>query len=114
MPRDPRAYLWHARRAVALVIEFVADRSWADYETDPLLRSGVERQFEIVGEALSQLGRVAPDLAEQVPDLSRIIAFRNLLIHGYAAVDDRLVWEVATERAAPLVTVLDDLLGAGP
>lgn len=85
MPRDPRAHLWHARSAAALVVDFVADRSWADYEADPLLRSGVERQFEIVGEALSQLGRDAPDLAQQV----------------------------ATERAAPLMAVLDDLLGAG-
>ena len=113
MPRDPRAYLWHARRAAALVVEFVADRSWADYEVDSLLRSAVERQFEIVGEALSQLVRHSPDLAAGVPDLPRIVAFRNLLIHGYAAIDDRLVWEVVTERTAPLLAILDELLEAG-
>jgi uncharacterized protein with HEPN domain len=90
----------------------VTDRSWAEYETDVLLRSAVERQFEIVGEALSQLGRASPDLAAQVPDLPRIVAFRNLLIHGYAAIDNRLVWEVATDRTTPLLAVLDDLLGA--
>ena len=113
MQPDPRTYLWHARRAAALVVEFVADRSWADYEADALLRSAVERQFEIVGEALNQLNRVAPDLAARVPDFSRIVAFRNLLIHGYAAIDNRLVWEVATERATPLVAILDDLLDSG-
>ncbi len=113
MQRDPRAYLWDARRAGALVVEFVAERSWADYEADALLRSAVERQFEILGEALSQLGRRAPHLAAGVPDLPRIVAFRNLLIHGYAAIDDRLVWEVATERTAPLLAVLDNLLEAG-
>lgn len=113
MPRDPRAYLWDARRAVALVLEFVAEGSWEDYEADVLLRSAVERQFEILGEALSQLGRRAPDMAAQVPDLPRIVAFRNLLIHGYAAIDNRLVWEVATQRAAPLLAVLDDLLEEG-
>ncbi len=113
MPRDPRAYVWDARRAVALVVEFVADRSWADYEADALLRSAVERQFEIVGESLSQLGLAGPDLAARVPDLPRIVAFRNLLIHGYAAIDDRLVWEVATERTAPLLAILDELLEAG-
>jgi len=112
MPRDPRAYLWHARRAAALVFEFVADRSWEDYKADPMLRSAVERQFEIFGEALSQLGRAAPDLAAGVPDLPRIVAFRNVLIHGYAAIDDRLVWEVATQRVAPLIAVIDELLGA--
>lgn len=113
MPRDPRAYLWDARRAVALVVEFVAGRSRADYEADALLRSAVERQFEIVGEALSQLARHAPDLAAGVPDLPRIVAFRNLLIHGYAAIDDRLVWEVATERTTPLLALLEDLLETG-
>ncbi|HWI05000.1 MAG TPA: HepT-like ribonuclease domain-containing protein [Acidimicrobiales bacterium] len=113
MPRDPRAYLWDARRAVAFVVEFIAERSWADYEADVLLRSAVERQFEILGEALGQLGRHAPELAAQVPDRTRIVAFRNLLIHGYAAIDDRLVWEVATERTAPLLAVLDNLLEAG-
>ena len=77
-----------------------------------MLRSA-ERQFEIVGQALGQLGRAEPDLAARVPDLPRIVAFRNVIIHGYAAIDDRLVWEVATERTAPLVAVLDDLLDSG-
>jgi len=79
-----------------------------------MLRSAVERQFEIVGESLNQLSRADTALAERIPDLPRIVAFRNLLIHGYAAIDDRLVWEVATERIAQLVAVLDDLLGDQP
>jgi uncharacterized protein with HEPN domain len=76
-----------------------------------MLRSAVERQFEIIGEALGQLRHAAPDLAAAVPDLPRIVAFRNLLIHGYAAIDNRLVWEAATERVHPVIAVLDDLLG---
>ncbi|MGB3412475.1 MAG: HepT-like ribonuclease domain-containing protein [Microthrixaceae bacterium] len=114
MPRDPRAYLWDARKAATLVDEFVAGRTWEEYESDPLLRSAVERQFEIVGEALNQLRRVEPELADRVPDLPRIVAFRNLLIHGYASIDGRLVWEVATERAASLAIVLDNLLHEHP
>ena len=43
-----------------------------------MLRSAVERQFEIIGEALNQLSKVAPDLAAQIADLSRIVAFRNV------------------------------------
>lgn len=89
----------------------MSGRSWEDYEADALLRSAVERQFEIIGEALKQLRQVDENLASQVPDLRRIIAFRNLLIHGYAAVDDRLVWEVATDRVAELIVALDRLLG---
>jgi len=113
MPRDPRAYFWDARRAVALIIEFVDDRSWVDYEADAMLRSAVERQFEIVGEALGQLGRAAPDLAARVPDLPQIVALRNLLIHGYAAVDDPHRLGGRDRAHPPLLAVLDDLLRAG-
>jgi uncharacterized protein with HEPN domain len=114
MPPDPRTYLWDARRAAAFVVEFVAGRTWEAYASDPLLRSAVERQFEIVGEALNRLRRADETLAAQVPDLPRIVAFRNVLIHGYAAIDDRLVWEVATERAERLVAALDALLAEAP
>ena len=67
-----------------------------------MLRSAVERQFEIVGEALNNLSGVDPDRPALIPGLPRIVAFRNVLIHGYASVDDALVWEVATERVGPL------------
>jgi uncharacterized protein with HEPN domain len=54
-------------------------------------RVGVERQFEIVGEALSQLAKLDPALAKRIADYQKIISFRNILIHGYADVDDELV-----------------------
>ena len=91
MGRDPKAYLWDAKAAADAIAEFVAGRTFGEYKSDLLLRSAVERQFEIVGEALNQLSRVAPELAAQVPDIGRIIAFRNILIHGYAIVDDEIV-----------------------
>ncbi|EQD86550.1 DUF86 domain-containing protein [Saccharopolyspora erythraea] len=75
-----------------------------------MLRSAVERQFEIIGEALNQLSKVDSELAAQVPDLARIVAFRNILIHGYATVDDALVWQVLTERLPRLADVLRQLL----
>lgn len=111
MPRDSLAYLWDARRALTLIAQFVSGRSWADYERDALLRSGVERQFEILGEALNRLDKLEPAIGRKISDLPRIVAFRNVLIHGYAAIDDRLVWEVATARVGPLSAVLDELLG---
>ncbi len=65
-----------------------------------LVRAAVERQFEIIGEALNQLSKVSPELARQVPNLREIIGFRNVLIHGYAAVDDARVWQI-TETSRP-------------
>jgi uncharacterized protein with HEPN domain len=48
MRRDPRAYLWDARRAAALILGFVEHKDFRDYVVSPLLRSAVERQFEII------------------------------------------------------------------
>jgi uncharacterized protein with HEPN domain len=62
-----------------------------------MLRAAVERHFEILGEALGRLAKVNPNLAARIPDLPRAVAFRNLLIHGYAAVNNRTVWRITQE-----------------
>ena len=85
-------------------------RTFHEYVASPLLRSGVERQFEIIGEALNQLSRVDKDLATCVPDLAELVGFRNLLIHGYALVDDAIVWEAVTTELPALRQRLNELL----
>ena len=69
-------------------------RTLEAYRADPMLRSAVERQFEIIGEALRQAIDRDPSLSEEFADGARIIAFRNRLIHGYASVSDEVVWGV--------------------
>ncbi len=68
------------------------------YRADAMLRSTVERQFEIIGEALTQLAKLDEALVAHVSEYRRIIAFRNILIHGYAEVDDRLVWDIVETK----------------
>jgi uncharacterized protein with HEPN domain len=113
MAHDPRAYLWDAADAAAAVAGFIAGRTRDDYLANRMLRSAVERQCEIVGEALNRLSRAAPDLAARIPHLSRAVAFRNLLIHGYATIDDATVWRTVTEDpptlAAHVTALLRDL-----
>lgn len=75
-----------------------------------LLRSGVERQFEIAGEAMSALRRIDPDAAGRAPNVHKIIGMRNVLIHGYAEVNDLTVWRAATEDLIEVVTAVDALL----
>lgn len=110
MQPDPRKYLWDALRAAGFLRQFAAGKTFAEYQDDVLLRSAVERQFEIVGEALSQLAKSHADMAAQVPELPRIVAFRNILIHGYANVDDALVWQVLTDKLPQLEAALRTLL----
>jgi len=102
MRLESKKYLYDIARAAALAMEFVKDRSFADYTSDAMLRSAVERQLEIVGEALAQLARGDPATAGKIAEHQRIIAFRNILIHGYAEIDHRIVWNVL-ELKLPVV-----------
>ena len=94
MRLEAQKYLFDVKQAAERIARFCAGKTFADYQGDELLRSAVERQFEIMGEALSQLARSDPPLVEQIKDHRKIIAFRNILIHAYATVDDRIVWGV--------------------
>ncbi len=111
MLRDSRTYLWDALQASKRIEEFVEGCTKDDYLGTRMLSSAVERQFEIIGEALNKLARNDPETATQIPDLARIVAFRNILIHGYAGIDSSLVWSIVTEKLHGLITVLTELLG---
>ena len=107
---DAAKYLWDARRAVERIARFIKGRTFDDYLADEMLPAAVERQFEILGEAFAGLRRADPDCAATIPDLPRIVAFRNVLIHGYASVDDRLVWGVVKHNLPLLLATLTQLL----
>lgn len=94
MPRRVQALLEDVRRAATLIGQFTDGKELTDYDADVMLRSAVERQFMIIGEALAQIGQVEPDLLTNVTDARRIVAFRNILVHGYAAIRNDVVWSV--------------------
>jgi uncharacterized protein with HEPN domain len=70
----------------------------------------VERHFEIIGEALNRLNRIDPDTAAQITDAAQIIAFRNVLIHGYDAIDDSRVWDGIQHSLPALHSQVTELL----
>ena len=86
MQLEAKKYVYDVRRAVALLTQFTAGKQFADYQRDPMLRAAVEREFEVIGEALARLAKLDKELAERISEYERIIAFRNILIHGYADV----------------------------
>ena len=94
MRLEARKYLFDIERAAELVAQFTAGKDFADYEQDDMLRSAVERQFEVIGDALAQLYKLDSAIASRISGHRRVIAFLNILIHGCAEVDSRLVWEV--------------------
>jgi len=113
LPLEVRKYLFDIGQACDLLVQFTGGKTFADYTADPLLRSAVERQFEIIGEALSQALRRDSTLAARISSTNRIIAFRNRLIHGYATLADEVVWGVLETSLPTLRQEVQALLGVG-
>ena len=114
MQPEAKPALEDVRLAGTLILEFVGGKTFSDYEQSALLRSAVERQFEVVGEALNRLGKIDLDTAQLIPDRKRIIAFRNILVHGYDVVDIGVVWDVVMDSLPALLQCVLELLGEGP
>ena len=110
MRLEAKKYLYDIQQAAGRVAAFTAGKGLSDYEQDAMLRAAVERQFEIIGEALGQLSRLDETLAARISERRRIIAFRNILIHGYADVDDRLVWDIVETKLPALQREVSALL----
>jgi uncharacterized protein with HEPN domain len=97
MQRSAESFLWDACNAADAIARFADGKTLDDYVADLMLRSAIERQFEIVGEALGQFAKVAPELAAQIADLAQSVGFHNRLIHGYATIASRVVWQAVHE-----------------
>jgi uncharacterized protein with HEPN domain len=110
MTNEAKKRLLDVVNACEAIADFVAGMDFATYESNRLLRSAVERQFEIIGEALNKAGAAEPSLAAQIPELDRIIGLRNRLIHGYDNVDDEILWDIVQSKLAPLKARIDSLL----
>jgi uncharacterized protein with HEPN domain len=110
MQRDGRKYLDDIAHAAQLITRFTAGKGFDDFASDAMLRAAVEREFEIIGEAIAQLARIDEPLAARISDRRRIVAFRNILIHGYADVDHRVVWSVVESYLPVLRREIDALV----
>jgi uncharacterized protein with HEPN domain len=111
---DVRTYLFDVARACELLETFTRGRSFDDYAGDPMLRSAVERQFEVAGEALKRALETDETLAQRIAGARRIIALHNRLIHGYATVSSEVVWGVVERHLPTLRAEVDALLGSVP
>ena len=106
-PRDARVHLHDARAAAETVRDFIGGRTLEDYRSDLMLRSAVERQFEILGEALGRAIKVEPALQERVPALRGAIDFRNVIAHEYDRLADATIWDIACNELPALLADLE-------
>jgi len=111
-PKTPKL-LDDIRDAAAFIRQITQDKTVHAYRTDRTLRQAVERNFEIIGEAVSRLARTDPESAGRIGDHPQIIAFRNLLIHGYDLIDDAQVWRVISQDLPRLEQQVIEMLREG-
>jgi uncharacterized protein with HEPN domain len=112
MSKETTKRLLDAAAACSAVAQFTKGKSFSDYETDHLLRSAVERQFEIIGEALGKAAAVDPSLHDTFPAVGKIVALRNRLIHGYDNVDDEIMWDIVESKLPSLSKQLHEIVAA--
>jgi uncharacterized protein with HEPN domain len=110
MQPESRKLLWDAVEATNRIEGFVAGTTFEDYSSNRLVRSAVERELSIVGEALPVLRRVDPDVARTIPEIDGIIGLRNVLVHDYSRVDNYIIWGLLQNRLVLLLANLRSLL----
>ncbi|MDR2938167.1 MAG: DUF86 domain-containing protein [Prevotellaceae bacterium] len=87
-----RGRLEHILDAIEKALEFTENVEFEEFTTNALLRYGVAKCVEIVGEASYKLTK---EFREQHPEIEwrDIISMRHILVHGYYQTKDSIVWD---------------------
>lgn len=94
MPHDPRKSLRDVRDAIRTLRNFTNAVTFDGYVGDLKLKLAVERLFLIVGEAIVRVRDANADLLDEIGHTRQIVAFRNIIAHGYDIVSDKTVWSI--------------------
>ena len=113
MEDETLTHLYDIKEAALAILRFVHGKSFDDYVSDELLRSGVERKFEIIGEALNRINKIEPGILTRIRECRSIVSFRNLLAHGYDSIDDRIVWGIIEDDLGSLLEDVKRLVNEG-
>lgn len=111
MRLESRACLADIERAATRIQEALAGISLDAYLSGWEKQSAVERQFLILGEALVRIRNLESPVFDAIPDAPKIVAFRNILVHGYDALDAESIFRLAQEPLEELRSAAANLLG---
>lgn len=113
VPKDDRVYLWDMLAAARAVVDFTRGRTLEEYEAELLLRSAVERQIEIIGEAARRISKGFQEAHPEIP-WRPVQAQRHVLAHDYGEIKHDRVWRVAETHVPELIALLEPLVPAPP
>ena len=102
-------YLVDISVSIASIEEYLGDkRDFFVYQNNKMLRRAVEREFEIIGEAMNKLDKINPDLS--ISSKKLIIGLRNRVIHGYDKIDNEIIWGVIVRHLPTLKNEIINLI----
>ncbi len=106
-------YLAHIESAILEIRAPTAGMSQEDYEADSKTQRAVERNLQIIGEAAHKL---SPALTQAHPGVpwDDVYAARNVVVHQYFGVNQKILWDILQEHLEPLLTKVQELLGRDP
>lgn len=107
--RSLRKYLYDIQQSIDSINEYLGEkRDFFAYEQNKLLRRAVERELEIIGEAVNHLLELDSSIA--IDNARRIVDLRNFVIHGYDKVDNVIIWGVVSRDLPKLKEQVDALM----
>lgn len=99
-------------QAAEEIRNFTHEMDFKAYQSSSVTQRAVERDFEIIGEALNRIRQIDEELTGKISECHRIIGFRNILIHGYDMVDEMIVWKAVENHLPALVKKIKEILDA--
>ena len=109
MKREINKCLFDINTSIASIYEYLGvERNFTIYQNNKLLRRGIEREIEIIGEALNRLLKLDPDF--NIVNARQIVDTRNWVIHGYDKVDDVVIWGIISNHLPLLKKEIEDYL----
>jgi uncharacterized protein with HEPN domain len=109
MKREVKKYLFDIKTSIESIYDFLGEkRDFFEYQNNKLLRRGVEREIEIIGEAMNRIMKIAPEI--EIEHARQIVDARNWVIHGYDKVDDVVIWGIVSIHLPKLKKQIEDYL----
>ena len=112
MNDETRKNLIDVLQAAEEIQGFVRGMDFKAFKNNTVAKRAVERDFEIVGEALNRVKYTDNELLQKISEHHRIIGFRNILIHGYDIVDEAIVWQAVTKHLPILIKEVEEILSS--
>ena len=90
------------QKAISEIKMFTMGKEFTDFANDRGLQLIVEREFEIIGEAMNRIIRINPETYEMILDIHKIIGLRNILAHGYNIIEYEILWDIVENKIRTL------------